>query len=135
MNSRKKQIKKTSKFMNDLEKLIGFESDDEKLEYEKSIIQTEFMDIIDDLMYDCDKSKKELAGDLKTSSSYVTQLFNDNKKINLTLLAKFQRVFKTNFKIVVAKEAKLKKLKPAAEYTFKHTATNSSDSTILAMEY
>ena len=43
--------------------------------------------------------KKELAQALKTSPSYITQLFNGDKLINLITLAKLQDVFDVTFDI------------------------------------
>jgi transcriptional regulator with XRE-family HTH domain len=42
---------------------------------------------------------KELASKLGVSPSYITQLFNGDKLLNFTMLAKLQRVFNVTFEI------------------------------------
>ncbi len=46
-------------------------------------------------------SKADLAKKLKTSKSYITQLFIGDKLINLSLLARIQTVFNVSFEIVL----------------------------------
>jgi hypothetical protein len=48
--------------------------------------------------------KKRLAGLIGTSASYITQLFNGDKIINLETVAKFQKALGIKFKIVAYKE-------------------------------
>lgn len=109
MNSEKKAIKELKEKIALLENALKFKNDREKLDFEMSLIQSEFMDIIHELMQEQEEkiSKKALASGLDSTASYVTQLFNYNKKINLTVIAKLQRVFNTKFRLREQKEAKL----------------------------
>ena len=48
--------------------------------------------------------KKRLAALIGTSASYITQLFNGDKIINLETVAKFQKALGIKFKIIAYKE-------------------------------
>jgi len=74
-------------------------------------------------MIDRPIQKKEIAEAINTSPSYVTQLFNGDKLINLMTLAKLQKAFDFTFQIEARKNndnlkekaekaVKLVKLKP-----------------------
>lgn len=80
--------------------ILSFKNDDEKINFEAEIIHIEIINQILQLMEKEGISKSDLADILGTSKSYITQLFNGDKILNLRLLAKLQRVFKIKFKIV-----------------------------------
>ena len=64
--------------------------------------------IIEDEMTLRNMNKKELANQLNTSPSYVTQLFRGTKTINLIKLAQLQNLFNIEFEIQLVKKAKKK---------------------------
>ena len=87
-------IKKLQKKLKDA---ISFKNDDEIIDFNASILSLEFTDLIEELMKNNDINKAQLARKLKTSKSYITQLFSGDKLINLKLLARIQRIFKIKF--------------------------------------
>ena len=93
MNS-KNNIKK---IQNNLISFIEFKNDEDKLDFETSVISLDLTDKIEELMKEYKMTKAQLARELKTSKSYITQLFNGDKLINLKLLARIQRIFKVKF--------------------------------------
>ncbi len=95
MNSRN-NIKKIK---NNLKSLIEFKNDEDKLDFETSVISLNITDKIEELMKGYNMTKAQLARELKTSKSYITQLFSGDKLINLKLLARLQRIFKVKFYI------------------------------------
>lgn len=82
-----------------LKDIIKFSSDNEKLEFEAEIIQLDFMSYLDNLMKLNNLSKTDLAKKMKKSSSFITQLFNGDKQLNIKHLAMFQRIFNVKFEI------------------------------------
>ena len=85
------------KLQNKLKDAISFKNEDEIIDFNASILSLEFTDLIEELMKNNDINKAQLARKLKTSKSYITQLFSGDKLINLKLLARIQRIFKVKF--------------------------------------
>jgi hypothetical protein len=81
------------------EKLLAFENDKEKLEFEASKIHLDFIVDLSGIMEEKGISKSMLAEQLGTSKSYISQLFSGDKLINLILLARIQRIFQINFNV------------------------------------
>lgn len=75
------------------------EENEYDFEFETRMIMYRFLSIVDEKMEELDMSKKELAELIGTSASYITQLFNGNKIVNLPTLAKFQKALNINFKV------------------------------------
>lgn len=78
---------------------IANESNDFDLEYETRMLMYRFLGIVDEIMETENISKKSLAEMIGTSPSYITQLFNGSKIINLSTLAKIQHALHIKFKI------------------------------------
>ena len=91
MTSKEKIAKYSNYFINEV--------NDFDLEYETRMLMYRFISIIDEAMENKNISKKELASRIGTSASYITQLFNGNKIINLPTLAKIQHALGIEFKI------------------------------------
>ena len=87
----------TLRILKKLKDAISFKNDDEIIDFNASILSLEFTDLIEELMKNNDINKAQLARKLKTSKSYITQLFSGDKLINLKLLARIQRIFKIKF--------------------------------------
>lgn len=93
MSSDNKQI------MQELESLLSFRNENEKLELEAELLHLKFIGVIEDLMEQEKITKAELAERLSTSKSYITQLFTGDKLFNIKTLVKLQRALNFNFKI------------------------------------
>lgn len=75
------------------------EENEYDFEFETRMIMYRFLSIVDEKMEELDMSKKDLAELIGTSASYITQLFNGNKIVNLPTLAKFQKALDIKFKV------------------------------------
>ena len=109
MNSKDKMTKYANYFTNE----VG----DFDLAYETRMLMYRFVSIIDEAMEHQCITKKELASRIGTSASYITQLFNGNKIINLQTLAKIQNALDIEFHITKESEAEeLKNQGSAGKY-------------------
>lgn len=117
----------------EFEDLFSFKSEKEELEHEAKMIMFRILSSFEK-MTDRPIQKKEIAEAISTSPSYVTQLFNGDKLINLTTLAKLQKAFDFSFQIEAKKNnnklkekaekaVKLVKLKPRFDF---HRGMNSN---------
>jgi len=86
-----------------LQEILRFRDDTEKLDFEVEKIHLNIMHQIRLLMSEHDMNKKTLAEKLNTSKGYISQLFSGDKIINLKLLAKLQRIFNVQFEIIPQK--------------------------------
>ncbi|HCN36697.1 MAG TPA: hypothetical protein DIS94_03175 [Bacteroidetes bacterium] len=85
----------TSKKINlneELKKIYSNESQDEKDEFQAEILHMEIIHQIYLRMKLLGLSKSDIAKELKTSKSFITQLFSGDKLLNLKLIAKFSRI-------------------------------------------
>lgn len=79
--------------------LFEFKSKEEEYEHEAKMLMFKFLSEIEKIN-DARKSfKKQLATAIGTSASYITQLYNGDKLINLLTLAKLQDVYNIEFEI------------------------------------
>lgn len=69
------------------------------LEFETEMIQMRFMSEVERLMEENKVTKTKLAKLIGTSASFITQLFQGNKKLNLETIAKFQNALDYKFQI------------------------------------
>ena len=117
----------------EFEDLFSFKSEKEELEHDAKMIMFRILSSFEK-MTDRPIQKKEIAEAISTSPSYVTQLFNGDKLINLTTLAKLQKAFDFSFQIeakknnnklkeIAEKAVKLVKLKPRFDF---HRGMNSN---------
>jgi transcriptional regulator with XRE-family HTH domain len=83
----------------EFENLFTFNSEKEELEHEAKMIMFRFLSELENINDSGITKKKELAEKLGVSASYITQLFNGNKLMNFTLLAKIQEAFNITFEI------------------------------------
>ena len=83
----------------EFENLFTFKTKDDETEHEAKMLMFRFLSELEKLNGDKPFKKKDLAKSLKTSPSYITQLFNGDKLINLTTLAKIQEAYKICFEI------------------------------------
>jgi transcriptional regulator with XRE-family HTH domain len=90
---------KDQQIMQELESLLSFDNENEKLELEAELLHLKFVGVIEELMELENISKAELAEKLSTSKSYITQLFAGDKLVNIKTLVKLQRALNFSFKI------------------------------------
>ena len=88
---------------------MQFDNQKDKIEHDSKILMFKFLSIVEREMELRDMSKKELAQQLDTSASYVTQLFRGTKTINLIKLVQLH-LFNIEFDIqLVNNKRKAKK--------------------------
>jgi transcriptional regulator with XRE-family HTH domain len=82
-----------------LSRMLEFKSEREKERLEEELLNLKFITAIEEIMELKDVNKSDLADILKSSRSYVSQLFSGNKMINIRTLTKIQRGLNISFKI------------------------------------
>ncbi|QEM08741.1 helix-turn-helix domain-containing protein [Mucilaginibacter rubeus] len=118
---------KPNSLIEEFEDLLSFNDESEQLEHDATLLSLKFISEINELMLENGiRSKKEMANLLGKTPSFVTQLFNGDKKLNMDILAKFQKVLRTEFSIsTAAKQCLLKpiNLSDAMKLTFEDPDT------------
>ena len=95
------------KSFNDLSESIG---ESEKILIETRILMYRFLSEIDKITEERKINRKELAKLAGTSASYVTQLYQGKKIINLQMLTRIKKALNIDFKIeIVQHDEKIKK--------------------------
>lgn len=79
--------------------LFKFKSEEEELKHDAKILMYRFLSEIERLNEGPELQKKDFASALKTSRSFITQLFKGDKLANLITLAKLQKAFDITFYI------------------------------------
>jgi len=95
-----------TKLKNDFRKALQFDNQKDKIEHDSKILMFKFLSIVEREMELRNMSKKELAQQLDTSPSYVTQLFRGTKTINLIKLVQLQNLFSIEFDIQLTNNKK-----------------------------
>jgi transcriptional regulator with XRE-family HTH domain len=90
-----------------MQQVLGFQDDQEKLAFEAEMIHLNLMQEVQKLMVQQKMNKKTLAEKLGTSQGYLSQLFSGDKLMNLKLLAKLQRIFHVRFEVIPKKSVEL----------------------------
>ena len=93
MNMKSKKTKK------EFQDLLRFSTDTERIEHRSKMIMFNFLHIVELEMEKRRMTKKDLANELKTSASFITQLFTGTKTINLLTIAKLEEIFDISFQI------------------------------------
>jgi len=94
------KFKEKYKTGKEFEELFKFRDGKEELDHEAHMIMFRILSEIEKQQVTGRKLKKnELASRLGVAPSYITQLYNGDKLLNLTMLAKIQRVFDITFEI------------------------------------
>ena len=83
----------------EIDDLFEFSSEKAEDQHEARMIMFRFLSEIERFSDEKRGFKKKLAKSIKKSSSYITQLFNGDKLVNLITLAKFQKQLGIKFKI------------------------------------
>lgn len=69
-------------------------------EFRTELLSNKFLNIVHDYMQENDLSRKDLAAMIGTSPSYITQLFNNTRIINLSTIAKIEIALDLKFNVV-----------------------------------
>lgn len=93
MNLKKDEIKKS------FDKLFEFHTEKEELEHGARMIMARFLSELQPIIEEKGLNKRDIADILKTSASYVTQLYNGDKITNLITLYKLEKHFDITFNI------------------------------------
>lgn len=94
-------------YIKKIENILNNTSDKENLEFEKMVINGDFVHIIKELMIKQNITKKELAKTLKITNKKLENLFSSDELFDITLIAKLQRIFNT--KLIITTNEKTKK--------------------------
>lgn len=105
MNSNKKNELIDPEFAH----LFEFSSEENELQHEARMIMYRFLSEIERLEGQERGLKTKLARAIKKTQSYITQLFNGDKLVNLLTLAKFQKALGIKFKITAYREEEFDK--------------------------
>lgn len=81
------------------EQVFSFQNKEEELEHEAKMIMFKFLSALEKLFSDKPLRRKDLAEVISTSPSFITQLYQGDKLINLTTLAKIQEAYGITFEI------------------------------------
>src|SRR5690606_5524021 len=76
----------------------------EKIELDALLLAAPYLAMIQDKMEEMNMKKKDLAKELNTSPSYITQLMNTNKMLNFTILARIAEVLDLKFQVSLKSE-------------------------------
>lgn len=74
-------------------------SEEDLLDIDAKILMFRFLSLVDAKREELGWSRKDLAVQIKTSPSFISQLFQGDKLINFTTLAKIQKVMGLEFEI------------------------------------
>ena len=90
---------KNNRSLDKLNRMLEFKSEREKERLEEDLLNLKFITAIEEIMEQKDVNKTDVAEILKSSRSYVSQLFSGNKMINIKTLTKIQKGLNVSFKI------------------------------------
>lgn len=90
-----------NELIEEFKKLFEFKTDEEEIEHKAHMLSFRFLSEVEMEMGRIGMSRTELAKRLRTSKSYITQLFRGNKLVNLTLLARIEKALNIKFSITL----------------------------------
>jgi transcriptional regulator with XRE-family HTH domain len=93
------KLNDTNTIIDSFNSLFDSLSDQEKMDNEAKLIMFRFLDIVERKREELGWTRKQFAGKVGTSASYITQLMRGDKLINMTTLAKMQKVLGVQFDI------------------------------------
>src|SRR5674536_8439 len=94
---------KSEEIQSAFDHLFNSLSEEDLLDVDAKILMFRFLLLIDAKREELGWSRKELAAQIKTSPSFISQLFQGDKLINFTTLAKIQKVMGLEFEITQKK--------------------------------
>jgi|GEM_PF-1723837 plasmid maintenance system antidote protein VapI len=90
------------------ERIFEFDTVEDATMHHAKIIMMKFLQAMEKSMGKNKLNKKTLAGMLGISPSYVTQLYNGDKLINLEMIARIEKAFGIEFKVQAVRKISLK---------------------------
>lgn len=90
---------KTKNIQEKFRELLKPDDHQEKIELDALMLAAPYLEIILDKMEETGMKKKDLAKELGTSASYITQLMNTNKMLNFPILARIAEVLDLKFQV------------------------------------
>lgn len=96
MSTKSSNEKKT---LNPWDELLSFKNQKEEDKHEAQMLAFRFLSEVEKYQELQGMKKKELAKEIGTSASYITQLFRGNKPLNFETIAKMQRALHICFHI------------------------------------
>lgn len=75
-------------------------TEEELLEEETAILMANYLSEIERYQRDHAITRKDLAAKIKTSASYLTQVFRGDKPLNFHTIAKIQKVLSIRFRVI-----------------------------------
>ena len=81
------------------ENLLEFKTPEEELEHRAKMIMFRILSEVEKLAENRKMTRKDLAREIGTSASYITQLYRGNKLLNLSTIARFEKLFNITFSI------------------------------------
>ncbi|MEO7923128.1 MAG: helix-turn-helix transcriptional regulator [Chitinophagaceae bacterium] len=96
------------KNINDFRNLFNQRSEKKEIEHDSFMLMAAFLSEIEAIQEEKDISRKELAKNIHTSASYLTQVFRSKKPLNFLTLAKIKRALKLSFEIKVSQHEDVK---------------------------
>lgn len=95
-------------------------TESEKIESDSFILMSSFLSVIEIVQEEKGITRKELASMIKTSPSYLTQVFRGDKPLNFITLAKIQRALGIRFSVGLKQGKKLPTARKNAKLEFQH---------------
>lgn len=92
---------KSEEIQSAFDRLFNSLSEEDHLGVDAKILMFRFLSLIDAKREELGWSRKDLAAQIKTSPSFISQLFQGDKLINFTTLAKIQKVMGLEFEITL----------------------------------
>lgn len=86
-------------FQNQWTNLIKDMTEEDSIEIKASVLALQFLGLVDEKMKETGMKKKELADQIGTSVSYLTQLFRGDRKPSWEVLAKMSIVLELEFRV------------------------------------
>ncbi|WP_169312055.1 helix-turn-helix domain-containing protein [Fluviicola taffensis] len=99
MKSSNKNLKELEEAFNDI---FSFADEKDQLEIDAKILMAKFLSQIQETADEKGLKRNELASEIGTSASYLTQLFRGHKLMNLITAAKLQKALGIEFDIKIA---------------------------------
>jgi len=93
------KLKNNDRIKNAFDKLSDQLSDKDKLENDASLLMFRFLSIVEGKCKERGLNKKDLAKRLGVSASYISQIYNGSKFVNMITLAKIQKELDLKFEI------------------------------------
>ena len=79
--------------------LLEYKTPEEELDHKAKMIMFRILSEVEKLAESRNMTHKDLAREIGTSASYITQLYRGNKLLNLSTIAKFEKAFGVTFNI------------------------------------